>query len=78
VNVLTFGDLDFVSQVTCFTIDLDVVMQELFKSSGVKDLISRRPRVIDDEFVLGSNLSAFPDGRLGLFCGRFGLLCKWN
>jgi hypothetical protein len=74
VSVLTFGDLDFVSQVTCFTIDLDVVMQELLKSSGVKDLISCRSRIVDNEFVLGSNLSTLASGWLGLFCGRFGLL----
>jgi len=55
---------DVVSKLAGFAIDLDAVVQELFEIGTVKDTITGRLWVIDDEFMLGS--SGFSSGGLGL------------
>ena len=48
------SDLDIVTELASFALDLDTVMEVLFKSSTVKDTVTRRTGVVDDELVLRS------------------------
>jgi len=51
------SNLHIFTKLTCFAFDLDTVVQEFFKVGAVEDLVSSRLRVVDNEFVLGSNFS---------------------
>jgi len=51
-------NLDVVTKVSSFVIDLNPVMQELFESGTVENTISGRTGVVNDKLVLG--------------CGNFG------
>lgn len=69
---LTFGDFDFVTEVTLLSIDFDMVMQEFFKSSGIENLIGSGTRVVDDKLVLMSRLALSTSGLATSGLGTFG------
>jgi hypothetical protein len=53
-------DLDVLTEVPGFVVDLNPVVQELFESGTVEDTISGRTRVVDNKFVLsGGNFGGF-------------------
>ena len=43
--------LDVVAKLTGFTVELDAIMEKLFKVSTVKDTVSGGAGIVDDEFV---------------------------
>ena len=57
-------NLDVVTKVSGLVIDLNPVMQELFESSAVENLISGWTGVVDNKLVLsGGNFGGFWLGR---------------
>jgi hypothetical protein len=65
ISLTLFRDFDVVSKVASLAVHLDFVVEELFECSTIKDTIVRRPRKVDDEFVLVRGLSG-SSGGLGL------------
>ncbi len=57
-------DLHVLAELAGLAIDLDAVVQELLEARTVKDTVTRRARVVDDELVLSS--SRLSGGGLGL------------
>jgi hypothetical protein len=51
---------------TGLAVDLDTVMQKLFKVGTIEYAIASRLRIVDDEFVLDDG--SFSGGGLGLRC----------
>jgi hypothetical protein len=49
------NNLDVLAQLARLAFDLNAVVEEFFEISAVKNAISSRFRVVDDEFVLGGS-----------------------
>jgi hypothetical protein len=56
-RILTFGDLEFITEVALLAIYFDVIMQEFLEPGGIKDLIGSGTRIVDDKLVLVSCLA---------------------
>jgi len=61
------ADLDSISQVTGSVVNLDLVVQELFESADIKDLVGGWLRSVDDELLRDLGLLSFAGGFLHLF-----------
>jgi len=59
--ITLLADLDGVAKVTSAALDLDAVVEELFKSLDVEDLVVYRLRAVDDE-LLGDLLALLGGG----------------
>ena len=57
------SDLDIVTELASFALDLDTVMEVLLKSCAIKDTVASGTGIVNDELVLNGGFSS---GGLGL------------
>ena len=60
LSLSSLADLDNVAEVTSATLDLDAVVEELFKGGGVEDLVVDGLGAVDDVLLKSAMLARFP------------------